>query len=283
MKQFLMDMHTHTTFSHDGRNSPAEMLDAAQKKGISFYGISDHFDYDYDLSLCDAEERQKLKNGGEEEYFHVSRHLQEDYEGVMNVAVGAEFGFSKEKSVQKRYVETYEKYRPDFVINSVHSANGVDFCRSVLTDKQRLYRTYLALIRESLDVPYPYDIVAHVGYIMRYAPFENVDISLSEFGKEIDDILLTIVKKDKILEVNTASKHLDTRVLPTKEILTRYYELGGRKVSYGSDAHFIARIGEKYEEVIDILKKIGFTYLTVPFRGEHIKIELSLVDNHINC
>ena len=56
MAQFLTDMHSHTTFSHDGHNTPAEMLAAAQKQGVAFYGVSEHFDYDYDTSLMDEEE-----------------------------------------------------------------------------------------------------------------------------------------------------------------------------------------------------------------------------------
>ena len=54
----------------------------------------------------------------------------------------------------------------------------------------------------------------------------------------------------------------------------RYYDLGGRKVSYGSDAHFTSRILDKREEICAALKKIGFTYITVPFKGEHIKVEI---------
>ena len=195
MKQFLTDMHTHTTFSHDGKNTPAEMLAAAQKAGIAFYGVSDHFDYDYDILLMSKREFYEKRNGNTEEYFHTLRHLQEDYEGVMNVAVGAEFGFSTKKDVQKRYLETYEKHRPDFVVNSVHGGDGKDFARyQFVESKAEVYKMYLGLIRESLDAPYPYDIVGHFGYIMRYVPYADVNISLEAFGKELDDILLTIIK-----------------------------------------------------------------------------------------
>ena len=281
MAQFLTDMHTHTTFSHDGRNTPAEMLAAAQKQGVAFYGVSEHFDYDYDTSLMDEDEYKATRNGDEEEYFHALRHLQEDYEGVMNVAVGAEFGYSEEEKVQGRYALTYEKYRPDYVINSVHSIDGRDFAcvryskrAKIVGTKKEVFGNYLRLVRKSLDAPYPYDIVGHIGYAARYVPFADKNISLEEFGEEIDDILQTIIKKDKILEVNSANKTLENRTLPARHIIERYFALGGRKISYGSDAHFIERIGDKREEIVATLKEIGFTYLTVPFRGEHIKVEI---------
>ena len=223
----------------------------------------------------DEEEYKSTRNGDVEESFHRARHLQEDYEGVMNVAVGAEFGYSEKEEVQGMYASTYEKYRPDFVINSVHGGEGLDFARYVFTEsKEEIYRMYLRLIRKSLDVPYHYDIVGHIGYIARYVPFEDRSFSLEEFGEEIDDILKTIIAKDKILELNSSTKNLPQLCLPDLSIVQRYYDLGGRKVSYGSDAHFTSRILDKREEICAALKKIGFTYITVPFKGEHIKVEI---------
>ena len=273
--KFWTDMHNHTTFSHDGGDEAKKMLKAACEMGMAYFGISEHFDYDYNRDLMDDAERAETLNGDPEEYFHAVRHLQEDYEGVMNVAVGAEFGYSSDASVHEKYMMTYEKFRPDFVINSVHGMDGRDFFRTTFTQtKKEIYGIYLALVRESLDAPYPYDIVGHIGYIARYVPFENRAFTLEEFGEEIDDILNTIIQKGKILEVNSSNKNLENRTLPCREIIQRYYDLGGRMVSFGSDAHFVERIGDKREEVVQMLKEIGFTYITVPFRGEYIKVKI---------
>lgn len=273
--KFLTDVHTHSTFSHDGKEDLKTMLAAAQKLGISFYGVSEHFDYDYDRTQMSKEEVASILNADEAEYFHAARHLQEDYEGVMNVLIGAEFGYSEDKKVQDRYKTTYEKYRPDFVVNSVHGKEGKDFARSTFTEnKEKAYKDYLALVRKSLDVEYPYDIVGHIGYIARYVPYGDRSLTLRQFGAELDDILLTIVRKDKILEVNSSNKGLEQPTLPSEEIVKRYYELGGRKISFGSDAHFAARIADKRKEVVEMLEKIGFTHITVPCKGEHIKVEL---------
>jgi len=276
MEKFLTDMHTHSKpASFDAKDTLPDMLEEAQKRGTAFFGVSNHFDYDVDQTKMSAEEYEKLKNGDEEEYFHSARHLQEAYEGVMNVAIGAEFGYSEEEKVQGRYASTYEKYRPDFVINSVHTQDGVDYYfRTFTEDRETVYREYLRVVRKSLDAPYPYDIVGHIGYIARYVPFEDRSFHLDEFGSEIDDILKTIIAKDKILEVNSATKTLPQLCIPDENILQRYYDLGGRKVSFGSDAHFKSRILDKREEIVTALKRIGFTHITVPFKGEHIKVEI---------
>lgn len=273
--KLLTDMHTHSTYSFDGRSELKDMLETAQKNGIAFYGVSDHFNYDYILSNFCEEEAEKIKHENPENYFHKARHAQEDYAGVMNVIVGAEFGYSDDKAAQEKYQAVIKKYSPDFVINSVHGEGGKDYARYEFTgDKSTVYKEYLALIRRSLDAPYPYDIIGHIGYVARYVPFEDKELSLLEFGKEIDDILTAIIQKDKILEVNSSNKKLAQRTLPAENILRRYYELGGRKISFGSDAHDIFRVADKRDEVVELLKKIGFTYITVPCRGEHIKVEI---------
>ncbi len=276
MKKFLTDMHTHSApASHDAKDALPTMLATAQGLGVDFYGLSEHFDYDYDICRMTPEEYRLTRNGDEEAYFHAARHLQEDYEGVMNVAVGAEFGFSESEKVQGMYEATYKKYRPDFVINSVHGGEGKDFARYAFPEsKKETYRMYLRLIRKSLDAPYPYDIVGHVGYIARYVPYKDREFSLEEFGEEIDDILKTIIAKDKILEVNSATKNLPQLCLPDVNILKRYYELGGRKISFGSDAHLKERILDKRAQIVTALKEIGFTHITLPFKGEYIKVEI---------
>ncbi len=275
MEKLLTDMHTHSSFSHDGKNALSEMLSAAMEKGVCFYGVSGHFDYDYDLSKMSEEQCLRTRNADPTEYFHTARHLQEDYEGCMNVCIGAEFGYSDKKEVQSRYVETFEKFRPDYVINSVHGIDGQDYARYTFSrNEKQTYAEYLGLVRRSLDAPYPYDVVGHLEYVVRYAPFEEKELRLEEFQEKLDDILRTIVAKDKILEINTATKQLPRDTLPNAEILRRYYALGGRKISFGSDAHCAERILDKRERTLRLAKEIGFTCVTVPFRGEYIKVEI---------
>ncbi len=278
MQKFITDVHTHSTYSFDGKSDLKEMLQSALEKGVAFYGVSEHFDYDAYLF------HGKPWVANADEYFHGARHLQEDYEGCMNVLIGGEFGYSDDDRVQAFYKATQEKYKPDFVVNSVHALHGNDYYHlqpfyteneageKVLRDKTEVYKEYLRSVRNSLDAPYEYDIVGHFGYITRYAPYEDKRITQEEFGKELDDILLTIIKKGKILELNTSRSN--GIFLPAREILERYYALGGRLVSYASDAHIATSITSSREKAVELLKEIGFTHITVPCKGEYIKVEL---------
>ena len=76
------------------------------------------------------------------------------------------------------------------------------------------------------------------------------------------------------MEVKSSTAGLDEATLPQKDVQKRYFELGGRKVSFASDAHGVKRIAYNRAAVVALLKEIGFTYITVPCRGEHIKVEI---------
>jgi len=282
MKKFLTDIHNHSTFSFDGESSLSDMLAKAHALGVGFYGVSEHFDFD----LCLQAQEDGSHDTDEEAYFHTARHLQDDYAGCMNVLVGAEFGYSDDRKKQGRYENICKKYAPDFVVNSIHTLHGWDYYsqklfynenangEKILRDKREVYIEYCKTVERSLDAPYPYDIVGHFGYASRYYPSADKAFTMAEIGDEIDAVLKKIIAKDKILEVNASTHGLEQICLPSEEILRRYYELGGRKVSYASDAHQAQSLLRGREQIVALLKEIGFTYITVPFKGEHIKVEI---------
>lgn len=277
------DMHTHTTFSHDGIDDIFAMAAEANRQKMAFFGISEHFD---------LEPKGRVGRGRDlkptDDYFVVARSLKEQYENEMEILVGAEFSFSQDESVQKRCAEIVEKFAPDFVINSVHDDNFVDFIiPSTFLDengnvkpKQQVYGRYLDLVLASLDAKFPYDIVGHIGYVGRYGPYEQKVLRYEEFSQKIDLILQGIIARGKVLEVNSAIVRRGEQppkglcCVPEDGILKRYFELGGREVSFGSDAHNVIRVGENREQVARLLKSIGFGYVTVPRRGAKVRVEL---------
>ena len=253
------DIHTHTTFSCDGRSTIDEMAARARELGLTYYGISEHFNYDYDrLHLTiDGEAVPPIDAAA---YFARARALQKENEGKLHILVGAEFGFDHDSRVQERYCETARRFKPDFIINSIHTCLGMDCYFPHYSEgrsKAFAYNAYLYRVLESLDAAYPYDVVAHLGYCARNAVYPDPKLRYADFADVLDEILRRIVARGKILEVNTSAKTAGSPFIPDVDILARYYELGGREVSFASDAHDITRIGEKYELVTDALRKIG--------------------------
>lgn len=264
----LTDVHTHSTFSVDGKSPLIEMVETAREKHVSYFGVSEHFDYDCLVFGLSYKGTPVTQTTDAEAYFTAARTLQTEYKKKgLRLLVGGEYGFGADRRCYDEYLRLNETYRPDFVVNSVHTVDGYDcYDPAYYTgkDRNRAYSRYLEEVRKSLDAPYDYDIVGHIGYVSRRAPYENKLLHYADFPSLYDDILKTIVAKGKILEVNSSSRGSGIAFLPDSDVLTRYFQLGGRRVSFGSDAHEKSRIMENRDLVIDSLKKIGFTYVTVP-------------------
>lgn len=273
----LTDIHTHSAFSADGKSSLTGMVSAAREKGVRYYGISDHFDYDYAVHGILAQGKT-VPLIDAPAYFSCARALQAQTESeTFRLIVGGEFGYDGDKRCCDLYAEVAEKFRPDFIVNSVHTCDGEDcYFTAYFADKRKeyAYSRYLERVRESLEAPYPYDIVAHVGYVSRNATYPDSKLRYEEFPELVDDILRAVIAKNKILEVNSSARGAGSAFLPDTDILTRYFDLGGRAVSYASDAHLTARICEGRETVAAALKKIGFTHVTVPDCGKWIEVLL---------
>lgn len=262
-----VDCHTHTNHSHDGHVSVADMAKLAREKGLYYLCTTDHCDYDLVYGGCKAPFR--WGDTDVESYYQdwkrVKEALDQDKTNTLTLGFGIEAAYADGELVAEKYQELISKYPFDTVINSVHCAGGKDmyFKNAYLfKSKKKAYGMYLDTIRRSLDVPYQYDVVAHIGYVSHGAPYRDKTLRYVDFADKIDDILKRIIELDKALEVN-----FHHEMNPKRDIIERYYALGGRKISYGSDAHR-GDILKEFESVSNMLKQIGFTEYVVYVKHE---------------
>ena len=107
----------HTSFSHDSKAAPEEMVLGAIGKGLEIICFTDHYDKDEmewgEESIFDPEE-----------YFNVLRPLQEKYRGRIDIRIGVELGLLP--YLGDYYRAFTDRYPFDFVIGSVHSVQSTD-------------------------------------------------------------------------------------------------------------------------------------------------------------
>ena len=102
-----------------------------------------------------------------------------------------------------------------------------------------------------------YSVIAHMDVIKRYDqqgeyPFEKIK-------DQIRQIFEVIIPDGKGIEINTSSKAYKLKsLMPSREILELYHEMGGEVITIGSDAHNEKRLGEDVKEMQELLKEIGF-------------------------
>lgn len=260
------DSHTHSKFSPDGSVDIDIMAKNAIERGAEYLAITDHCDKDVlqegNKILVEPWPQLDL-NAYYEDYKNQTKKFEDFY-----LAFGIEAGFDKRANYL--YQEIIEKYPFDVVINSVHFIEGYDgyFADYYLSrTKDVAYKTYLDKIYESLLVNYSYNIVGHIGYCVRNAPYEDRDLHYDDAPEHIDAICKKIIELGKVMEVNS---HVDL-LTPNAEIVQRYFELGGRKISFGSDAHK-GDVLKDYDKTIKMLKNVGFEYLTIFKKQEEKRI-----------
>ena len=263
----IVDSHVHTINSPDGNDKIKTILETAKNKGFYYLATTDHLDLDL---KCVKKNKTPVKwNHIDLDKYYAEWKEAEKDAGDVKFRFGIEAGY--DKGANEAYIETLSKYPFDVVINSVHFVDHWDvyFLNAFLfKPKKRVYTHYLEKIYESLDAPYQYDIVGHIGYVTRNAPYRDKSLKLDDYKEIIDKILRKIIEKDKALEINTHHG-----ILPTDEILKKYYELGGRRISFGSDSHRMD-IGKDFEKVCSLAKSIGFTHFSV--YTKHIPEEIEI-------
>ena len=101
--------------------------------------------------------------------------------------------------------------------------------------------------------------LGHLDYIMRYGPYEDKKVEHKKYQNIIDEIFKNLIIKNKGIEVNTSGYAVNqTCGFPNFEQVQRYYDLGGRIITIGTDSHTSDRVGQYVNDVKENLIKIGF-------------------------
>lgn len=264
--QIIADSHLHSTFSSDGKNSIKEMALSAIEKGLKIITFTDHVDFDYPICPNPVTGKVEFFNQlNASEYRNAIENLQQEMSGKIRILIGVETGLQPNTSIHSRTKDFTDRLNPDFIIASTHCA-----CGQILTpysffkDRTRdeAYRKYLEEVLANLSMTDNYDTAAHLDFVERYYPAESLEEKLlkyEDFVDVIDEILLTLIRKDKALEINTAGIRYGLGVPhPSQRILLRYKELGGKLITIGSDAHRATDIAADFEIVAQYLLEAGF-------------------------
>ncbi|MCI8299105.1 MAG: histidinol-phosphatase HisJ family protein [Lachnospiraceae bacterium] len=255
----LWDTHMHTRFSEDSEADICEMINAAASAGVDGVCFTDHLDL---LSAGNAPDRFPLDLPA---YFTELKSFQRKFQNKLPVRIGIELGL--QPFLKELLPTIVSSYPFDFVIGSSHLINGEDpYYPEYFQDRMELevYREYFESILENLSVFDCFDVYGHLDYIVRYGPNTNQYYSYAKFADVLEEILRTLIKKGKGIELNTGGfKYGLGHPNPTEEILRRYHELGGEIITIGADAHKPEHTAYDFHKVPEILTSCGFRYYTV--------------------
>ena len=244
----MFDYHMHSTVSFDGHASPEDMARAALRAGLQEICFTDHVDDDPKRKLDNC--RFSL-----EAYAAAYDRLKIP---ALKIRRGMEFGMLEDNQPLLR---EYLSARPfDYVIGSVHFADDEDVYypsywqnRTVLEGE----RQYLMDMLRCVCAHDEFDVLGHLTYISKASSHPTSwPVDYMAHQEVVDEILRTLVRKGKGIEINTSGLDRCGDFLPGEVYVHRFRELGGEIITVGSDAHDTRRVGQYLDRACAIAKEI---------------------------
>jgi len=268
----LEDWHTHNQLCHHAVGSIEDYI----KKGIEIklktIGISDHFPFEFLKNIERIPFREYAITLSEiENYLSTTEMFREKYQEDIIVRIGFEIDYFKnQESSLNNHLDPI-KNRLDFILGSIHILNFFDGRGAWGFDDSRfkedyqfygpdqVYKYYYKAIQKMLNTrDFDFDIVAHFDLPKK---FSNIPNNKEMIHNEALKLLELIKKKGKVMEINTGGLRKDCKEqYPSEEVIKEMYSLD-IPILLGSDAHNPNDIAWKFQEIISMLQKIGYTQL----------------------
>ncbi len=226
---YLADTHMHSIYSFDGQMCLEDMIKRGIYLGLKYMAFTEHLELGQ-ITIKQFLNRYKV-------YCDEIARLQEKYPNIKLIK-GVEFTNPEKYPKELEIVNSLDI---DYIIGSNH-----EFPKQY--DKKKILEYYKRILR--IAKLQGIDSLGHMDYIRR--KFDDSFIPLDI----IKDIYGYLLENDTALEINCSAKRrkgLD--LFPSKSRLQLYKDMGGEKVTIGSDAH---RLDEIYDEVSDIDKENDF-------------------------
>ena len=260
---YLTDYHTHSICSPDGNVPISQMAAAAKAAGLREMCITDHCD------LLDLNGQRALTFDWSDilAQYRQARRLED---GSFTLRLGLELGGAHVSPTHAAAI--LKAGDPDFVIGSVHNKSEAlgggdfyfeqydspEFCHEMLSD---YFSSLLEVARLGL-----YDSLGHIIYPLRYMVMrDGQQVSLEPHRPVLREIFTAVLDQDRGVEVNT---YRGRTVADWRDTLALYREMGGEKVTVGSDAHRPEDVGLGVAQAMDLLRELGFRTVTVYRRRE---------------
>lgn len=258
------DNHIHSLCSPDGHNSMTEMMEASYKAGVRHMCFTDHCDMDNYLTGVPDPDCFSFRDEMNANFAESVKAKPDD----MTLCLGLELGEGNHNP--ELAAEIASSPELDFVLGSLHNLRGtVDFYEMDYPDEKfcrDILDLYMDELLELAELP-SFDVMAHIGYPVRYIRKSGFtsDMNMKTHGDGLKALMKKLIENGKGMEINCAgyrNKYLNDSV-PTFDILREYKDMGGEVITVGSDAHRIDQTGGGLDKGFDILRSLGYKYVTV--------------------
>lgn len=257
------DHHIHSNCSTDAEDAMLDMAIACGERGVTTICFTDHCDMDDYVT-------GKPDPGNDAIWRRSLTAYKETLASApsgLDIRIGVELG---EMNHDPQRAEALLASAPelDFVLASIHNLRDTpDFYALRYQSEEHCRGLIVRYLEELTEVAAMdnYDILSHIGYTKRYMLRAGFSVFVEDamFEEQLRHLLRTVIEKGKGIEVNTSGLRHPAicETIPTPQILKLYKELGGERITVGSDAHRTVDAGRGIAHSFSMLKDLGFRYV----------------------
>ena len=271
------DCHVHTCYSGDSSALMRTQIESAIAAGLDHLTFTDHLDLDFPYHKYPelADGAFDLDIDAE---FREFTALKAEYEDRIGLGFGLEAGLLPHLDGAYRSILSAHP-EIEFVIGSVHLTRSGrnrpdDFVDPYYPSFFREHGTvdgmtlYLETLLDSIRNCSCFHSLGHLDYAIRYAPEKDSRYRYADYAGIIDAILELLIRRDQALELNTKAWQKGcSNPNPSRDILLRYREMGGRLITAGSDAHRPEDVASGLGRASELLRDCGYTAFFVYKNG----------------
>jgi histidinol-phosphatase (PHP family) len=255
----LSNFHAHSTFC-DGTEAPESMVKAAVSKGCTAFGISGHAPMGFETCWTMTEQ-------GMADFIGEMKRLKAAYAGQLELFCGVELDFySPEPQGDFDYVIGSVHYvKKDGALLNVDDSEDVQ-CRDVAQyyggDFYAYTKDYFYTVADIVPKTRP-DFIGHFDLVTKFNEggklFDEAD---PRYYKPALEALTAVTERQKLFELNTGAMYRVGRSVPyPPPFLLKALRDRGGEIILSSDSHDGASICYKFDEMAELLKACGYTYV----------------------
>ncbi len=217
-----------------------DMIGRAAQLGLKGIAITDHVDFN-----PGDEGYQYFDERGFSREFEIQKSC---FNSELKILKGVEFDAP---NLYPDHFHFFTESDYDVLIGSVHMIGDVFVGNREKLRHLSLEGLFNAYYKNMLEMVESggFDILAHMDFPKRYYHCSKGDPEL------IDAILEVIIDKSIALEINTSPLRKNyNETSPGRDIIKRFQQLGGQKITIGSDAHSPEHIVRDFDYVLNMLK-----------------------------
>jgi histidinol-phosphatase (PHP family) len=248
------DYHLHSNFSCDGKESIVKQCLSAIAKGLPEIGVTDHFDL-HPGDECAGFFRPI-------EWAVELDRARREFEGRLIVRAGIELG--EPHIYQAECQALLASYPFDYALGSLHwVGDEIIFDRHYFRrSPDEAYGLFFEELERMTRVG-GFDVLSHFDVVVRVGAPHYGGYDPRRYEEAIRAVLKNCIDRGIALDLNTQGMRNRCQLLtPGVEILTWYRELGGERVTLGSDAHSPDVIAANFDLAIEALQATGLKYVT---------------------